>query len=133
VTPRLARLNAGLHRATCAASVALLAAIFAIMVLQIAFRYVLNAPLVWTEEAARYLYIWATIDNVDNVNNAYFVQVAGLVFRFIEALARSRDHERLRRRTLLPRRAAHPRADGRVPVAGPGAALRAVRLTRGSC
>ena len=59
MTPRLARLNAALHRATCAASVALLAAIFAIMVLQIAFRYVLNAPLVWTEEAARYLYIWA--------------------------------------------------------------------------
>lgn len=55
----LTRLNAALHRATCAASVALLAAIFVIMVLQIAFRYVLNAPLVWTEEAARYLYIWA--------------------------------------------------------------------------
>jgi TRAP-type C4-dicarboxylate transport system permease small subunit len=55
----LTRLNAALHRATCAASVALLAAIFVIMLLQIAFRYVLNAPLVWTEEAARYLYIWA--------------------------------------------------------------------------
>jgi TRAP-type C4-dicarboxylate transport system permease small subunit len=55
----LTRLNAALHRATCVTSVALLAAIFVIMVLQIVFRYVLNTPLVWTEEAARYLYIWA--------------------------------------------------------------------------
>ena len=55
----LSRLNAALDRVTCGACVALLGAIFVIMILQIAFRYVLNAPLVWTEELARYLYIWA--------------------------------------------------------------------------
>lgn len=54
----LRRLNARLDRLACAACVVLFGAIFAIMVCQIAFRYLLNAPLVWTEELARYLYVW---------------------------------------------------------------------------
>lgn len=28
--------------------------------LQVFFRYVFNSPLIWTEEAARYLYVWVT-------------------------------------------------------------------------
>lgn len=32
--------------------------IFAVMLSQIFFRYVLNSPLVWTEELCRYLFIW---------------------------------------------------------------------------
>lgn len=55
----LARLTAALDRIACAVCVVLFVAIFVVMVLQITFRYVLAAPLTWTEELARYLYIWA--------------------------------------------------------------------------
>jgi len=55
----LRRLNAALDRITRGLCVALFATIFVTMLLQIAFRYLLGAPLVWTEELARYLYIWA--------------------------------------------------------------------------
>ncbi len=54
----LARLTAALDRCTCWICVALLAAIFVIMILQVTCRYVLGSPLVWSEEASRYLYIW---------------------------------------------------------------------------
>jgi TRAP-type C4-dicarboxylate transport system permease small subunit len=61
VTPpaALRRLTAGLDRATCGLCVGLFGAIFVTMIAQILFRYVFNAPLVWTEELARYLYVWA--------------------------------------------------------------------------
>jgi len=55
----LARLAAALDHYVCWVSIALFAAIFVIMVLQVTCRYVLGSPLVWSEELCRYLYIWA--------------------------------------------------------------------------
>jgi TRAP-type C4-dicarboxylate transport system permease small subunit len=57
--PPLAGLTALLDRIVCTVCIALFAAILVTMVLQVAFRYVLATPLTWTEEMARYLYIWA--------------------------------------------------------------------------
>ena len=55
----LARLTRCLDRGVCWICVALFVAILVIMVLQVTFRYVLATPLTWTEELARYCYIWA--------------------------------------------------------------------------
>ncbi|MFN3286090.1 MAG: TRAP transporter small permease [bacterium] len=46
------------HRVASSLGAILLFAIFAVILAQVIFRYALGRPLVWTEEAARYLYIW---------------------------------------------------------------------------
>ena len=55
----LSRLTASVDWVLCKVCITLFMAILLTMVLQIFFRYVLSAPLTWTEELARYLYIWA--------------------------------------------------------------------------
>lgn len=37
-----------------------LAAMCIVLALQVFFRYVLNTPLIWSEEVARYLFVWIT-------------------------------------------------------------------------
>lgn len=59
VVAGLGRLTASGDWLTSRACIGLFMAILGTMVLQIFFRYVLSTPLTWTEELARYLYIWA--------------------------------------------------------------------------
>lgn len=47
-----------LDRLVETAAAVLFAVLFALVLTQIVWRYVLAAPLVWSEEAARYLYVW---------------------------------------------------------------------------
>lgn len=46
------------HRTASWLGAILLLAIFVVILAQVVFRYALGRPLVWTEEVARYLYIW---------------------------------------------------------------------------
>jgi TRAP-type C4-dicarboxylate transport system permease small subunit len=59
------------------------------MVCQIASRYLLNAPLTWTEELARYLYIWACyLGAAVALRRGTHVSVALFAERLPPALAR---------------------------------------------
>lgn len=42
-------------------SIVLFLALFAVVLVQIFFRYVLSSPLVWSEELSRIMYIWACL------------------------------------------------------------------------
>jgi TRAP-type C4-dicarboxylate transport system permease small subunit len=47
-----------INRAIDSCGVILFSAVFFVVLLQVFFRYVLNSPLIWTEELARYAFIW---------------------------------------------------------------------------
>lgn len=50
-----------LDRLVEAVAAGLLLLVFALVLAQIVWRYGLGAPLVWSEEAARYLYVWVAL------------------------------------------------------------------------
>lgn len=72
----LARLDAFVARWERRTAVTLLAITVVIVILQVFFRYVLNSSLSWSEEAARYLFIWASVLGFSSCVEA------GRLFRF---------------------------------------------------
>lgn len=54
-------LDALIARLEAAVVAALMAALTAVTAAQVFNRYVLNAPLIWSEEAARYLFVWVSM------------------------------------------------------------------------
>ena len=78
----LRRIDAVVASAERGTAVFLLAVMVVIVVLQVFFRYVLNSSLSWTEEAARYLFIWAALLGFSSSVEA------GRLFRFEMLAAR---------------------------------------------
>lgn len=56
----MARLAKVAERALDALVVVLFAIMFGVIVVQIALRYLFNHPLVWTDEAAQYCFVWVS-------------------------------------------------------------------------
>lgn len=53
--------DAWVRRSEVVALGALMAALTAVTFLQVVMRYVFNAPLTWSEEMARYLFVWVSL------------------------------------------------------------------------
>ena len=54
----MSRFERALDRVLALLAISLFLAVFAVVLAQVFFRYVLNEPLIWSEELARYLFVW---------------------------------------------------------------------------
>lgn len=57
----MSRFVALLNRAIDVLAIALFTILFGVVLLQVGFRYILDSPLVWSEELSRYLFIWISL------------------------------------------------------------------------
>jgi len=85
----LGRLNAPTVRISAAGSAACLALMTAIILLQVFCRYVLNSPLAWPEEIARFLMVWmAFLAAPYAYREGLFVRLETWIGRFNERIQR---------------------------------------------
>ncbi len=85
----LHRISDTLNRITEVILVLILTAMAVVVFLQVIFRYVLNFPLFWTEEFARYCLVWASLlGSAVAVKRGQHIAVTVLVERFPPALSR---------------------------------------------
>ena len=70
-------------------AVALLAVTVALVILQVFFRYVLNSSLSWSEEAARYLFIWSAVLGFSSSVHARRLFSFDMVARRLDARGRA--------------------------------------------
>ncbi len=85
----LHRISDTLNRITEVILVLILTAMAVVVFLQVIFRYVLNFPLFWTEEFARYCLVWASLlGSAVAVKRGQHIAVTVLVERFPPPLSR---------------------------------------------
>ena len=82
VDTAMARLERGV-------AVGLLAVTVALVILQVFFRYVLNSSLSWSEEAARYLFIWSAVLGFSSSVHARRLFSFDMVARRLDARGRA--------------------------------------------
>ena len=85
----LQRISDIINRATEVILVIVLSAMAVVVFLQVIFRYVLNLPLFWTEEFARYCLVWCSLlGSAVAVKRGQHIAVTLFLERFPSALRR---------------------------------------------
>ncbi|MFA4897817.1 MULTISPECIES: TRAP transporter small permease [Microbacterium] len=83
---RRSKLYRVLVRAEITVAAALLVALFALIILQVFTRFVLNSPLIWTEELGRFVFVWFVFVGATFVT----AQRRGIVVEIVQARSTGR-------------------------------------------